>query len=320
MYWELLITKGFLWALAQLQCGQPSTRLRCKLHSSGLQLENSQRMSWFECLRIFAGSSCTCLSGVPTVSSDQSHEVCVCASSRYFQIVPISITWCDSEEARAAYSHVLGDGSTTSAATLDRIHRNICGNNCRKLMWKIVEPCTGDSFQFSWNPHPFAWSFGFVLGPGPVIPFEFQAFCGKRAASASRVSTFLWGTLTCVHVCVCAHPEFQNHLLYACFARFMRFLPTLPAKNINNQFSFMTFLVVREDFSKLVWVSEGVFQKCFKNQLGHGKPRKFAELSMRVSSLCQKRSNFYGQDNSEFPIAVRRVIWCLQIVTTLKNE
>lgn len=124
----------------------------------------------------------------------------------------------------------------------------------------------------------------------------------------------------CTCVCVCARPEFQNHLLYACFARFMRFLPTLPAKNINNQFSFMTFLVVREDFSKLVWVSEGVFQKCFKNQLGHGKPRKFAELSMRVSSLCQKRSNFYGQDNSEFPIAVRRVIWCLQIVTTLKNE
>lgn len=103
MYWELLITKSFLWALAKLQCGQPSTRLRCKLHSSGLQLENSQRMSWFECLRIFAGSSCTCLSGVPTVSSDQSHEVCVCASSRYFQIVPISIPWCDSEEARAAW-------------------------------------------------------------------------------------------------------------------------------------------------------------------------------------------------------------------------
>ena len=244
------------------------------------------------------------------------HKLQILPDSSYFH----HLVWLWRGKGCLADSHVLGDGSTASAATLDRIHRNICGNNCRKLMWKIVEPCTGDSFQSSWNPHPFAWSFGFVLGPGPVIPFEFQAFCGKRAASASRVSTFLWGILTCVHVCVCARPEFQNHLLYVCFARFMRFLPTLPAKNINNQFSFMTFLVVREGFSKLVWVSEGVFQKCFKNQLGHGKPRKFAELSMRVSSLCQKRSNFYGQDNSEFPIAVRRVIRCLQIVTTLKNE
>lgn len=250
---------------------------------------------------------------------------------RKLQILPDSsyfhpLVWLWRGKGCLADSHVLGDGSTTSAAALDRIHRNICGNNCRKLMWKIVEPCTSDSFEFSWNPHPFAWSFGFVLGPGQVIPFEFQAFCGKRTASASRVSTFLWGTLipACTCARVCTRPEFQNHLLYACFARFMRFLPTLPAKNINNQFSFMTFLVVRE-FLKLVWVSEGVFRKCFENVSKTNSGMESLENSQSFPCVCQAPARsgviLMAKTIPKFPIAVRRChTMSLQIVTTLKNK